>query len=229
MKESEQNNESMWKIILNDIILKFTDILNKEDKKYIFDLINKYYENTATKKSSKILQLITFIIDYSEKCITSNETKDKENIPDLSDFEIIEEQNKNNKFDDYLKGQFNPEKYFWLELIINFLIKIDKINELQIDDDLKKKVIEKVLDGIIKIIGKDKNNENIKLIIFIKIIEGIISSINTINNISLIKKIIELKLNPDTKKEIKLYCKESKIIFRLWTKRIRILRSDKIR
>ena len=215
LKESEQNNESMWKIILNDIILKFTDILHKEDKIYIFDLINKYYENTATKKSSKILQLITFIIDYSEKCITSNEAKDKENVPDLSDLVQIEKKDEKNKFDTYLKGQFNPEKYFCLDLIINFLISNDKINELQIDDDLKKKVIENVLDGIIKIIEKNKNNENIKLIIFIKIIEGIISSINTINNISLIKKLIELKLNPDTKKEIKLYCQQNKIIFRL--------------
>jgi len=114
LKESEQNNESMWKIILNDIILKFTDILNKEDKKYIFDLINKYYENTATKKSSKILQLITFIIDYSEKCITSNEAEDKENVPDLSDLVQIEKKDEKNKFDTYLKGQFNPEKYFCL-------------------------------------------------------------------------------------------------------------------
>ena len=60
MKESEQNNESLWKIILLDIILKFSEQLKQKDKNYVFDLIKEYFENSSTKKNSKIIQLFSY-------------------------------------------------------------------------------------------------------------------------------------------------------------------------
>ena len=62
LKESEQNNESLWKIILLDIILKFSEQLKQKDKNYVFDLIKEYFENSSTKKNSKIIQLFSFIV-----------------------------------------------------------------------------------------------------------------------------------------------------------------------
>ena len=212
LKESEKNNESMWKIILCDIILKFPEQIKKEDKIYIFNLINQYYETTDAKKSSKIVQLISFIINYSLKCIIP----DDKNIPDLSNVEIIKEkENSVNNFELYEKGKFNNEKYFCLELLINYLTEKDKINELQIDNELKKNVINKCIEGIISIINKDKNNENIKQILFIKVVEGIISSINTIDNISLLRRILSLISKDETKNSIKIFFKSKKIMFNL--------------
>ena len=215
LEESEKNNESLWKIILTEIILKFADIIKKEDKKYIFGLIRKYYENTAAKKNSKIIQLLTFIVDYSIKCINSN-IENKENMPDLEN--IIKNNtntntnNGNINFDDFEKGKFNSDKFFCLDLLINFLINKDKINELQVNDDLKKNVINKCIDGIIEIMNKDKDNENIKQILFIKVVNGIVSGTNTISNISLLRRIINLISKDETKKQIKLYCQNKKII-----------------
>ena len=208
LEESEKNNESLWKIIMSDIILKFADILKNEDKIYIFSLINKYYENTSTKKSSKILQLVSFITDYSSKCMNSGQTKD--NIPDLVNYKDLDLKN-NINFDLIEKGKLNHEKYYCLELLINFLIEKDKINELQIDDEMKKTVINNCKEGIKKIINKDKNNEIIKLILFIKIVQSIISEINPLSNISLLKDIIALCTKDELKNQIKLYC-EVKII-----------------
>ena len=208
LEESEKNNESLWKIIMSDIILKFADVLKSEDKIYIFSLINKYYESTSTKKSSKILHLVSFITDYSSKCMNSGQAK--ENIPDLLNYKDLDLKN-NINFDLIGKGQLNHEKYYCLELLINFLIEKDKINELQIDDEMKKTVITKCSDGIITIIDKDKNNENIKLILFIKIVQSIISEINPLFNISLLKRIIEKCSNDELKNQIKIYC-ETKII-----------------
>ena len=189
LEDSEKNNESLWKIILTEIILKFADIIKKEDKKYIFGLINKYYENTGAKKNSKIMQLLNFIVDYSIKCINSN-IENKEVLPDLQN--DVNNTKTGNNFDDFEKGKFNSDKFFCLELLINFLIEKDKINELQINDELKKNVINKCIDGIIEIMNKDKNNENIKQIIFIRIVNGIVSGINTIHNITLLRRIINL-------------------------------------
>ena len=215
LEDSEKNNESLWKIILTEIILKFADIIKKEDKKYIFELISKYYENTAAKKSSKIIQLLTFIIDYSIKCINSNENK--ENMPDLENIIKNNTNNGNNNFDDFEKGKFNTDKFFCLDLLINFLINKDKINELQVNDDLKKNVINKCIDGIIEIMNKDKDNENIKQILFIKVVNGIVSGTNTISNISLLRRIINLISKEETKNQIKLYCQNKKIISGLIT------------
>ena len=213
LKDAEKNNESLWKIILNDIILKFADIINKDDRKYIFGLIREYYENTVAKKNSKIIQLLDFFIDYSIKCINSN-SENKENMPDL---EKTIENNKNssdngNNFDDFEKGKFNYDKFFCLELLVNFLITKDRINELQVNDDLKKNVINKSIDGIIEIMNKNKDNENLKQILFLKVVNGIVSGTNTISNITLLRRIINLITNNETKNKIKLYCKEKKII-----------------
>ena len=208
LEDSEKNNESLWKIILTEIILKFADIIKKEDKKYIFGLINKYYENTGAKKNSKIMQLLNFIVDYSIKCINSN-IENKEVLPDLQN--DVNNTKTGNNFDDFEQGKFNSDKFFCLELLINFLIEKDKINELQINDELKKNVINKCIDGIIEIMNKDKNNENIKQIIFIRIVNGIVSGINTIHNITLLRRIINLISKEETKNQIKLYCQNKKI------------------
>jgi hypothetical protein len=60
--------------------------------------------------------------------------------------------------------------------------------------------------------NKDKDNENIKQILFIKVVNGIVSGTNTISNISLLRRILNLISKDETKKQIKLYCQNKKII-----------------
>ena len=210
LKEAEQNNESLWKIIMQEILLKFVETIKKEDKIFIFELIEKYYESSTIKKSSRIIQLIDFIIEFSLKCYQENEVKD-----DVKDILLYNKNEISGTFDIYIKGKFDYNKFFCLDLLVNYLVKNDKINELQVNDDLKKTVINKCMDGIIKIVKKTKNNEFLKKILFIKVIEAIALATNTIFNISFIRKIIDLKLNNDANNEIIIYCNSKKIMFGL--------------
>ena len=201
LKESEQNNESLWKIILLDIILKFSEQLKQKDKNYVFDLIKDYFENSSTKKNSKIVQLFSFIINYSIKCIEYNKNGINEKDDVGNDFIYY-----NNKKDykGIIKGNFNEKKFYCLEILINHMVEKNKLNELQVNEELKNNVINIINDGIIEIVKKFKSDNNIIKIILIKIISSIISSNNVIQNIILLEKI----LNLSDKKSIKEYLED---------------------
>ena len=149
LKESELNNESLWKIILTDIILEFSEKLDLKDKNYVFELIKKYYDETATKKNSKIIQLFSFIINYSLKCMNSNGSNPNER--DEKDFlfkenklgETPENSKNKDKYDEIIKGSFNEKKFYCLEMLISHLVNKDIINNLQINNELKLSVIKK--------------------------------------------------------------------------------------
>ena len=209
LKESEQNNESLWKIILSDIILEFAEKLDPDEKNHVFGLIKKYFEETAVKKNAKIIQLIDFIINYSVKCINS-----KVNTPNEKEKDIIYDNERNNKNENerILKSSFNENKFYCLELLISHLTDKNKINDFEINSELKKSFINTCIEGIIEILKNIKSNDEIIKIIFIRIINAIISSINTINNIDLIEKMFKLDIKKNTKEGIDKYCKEKSII-----------------
>ena len=213
LKESEQNNESLWKIILSDIILEFAESLDLKDKNYVFQLIKKYFEETSTKKNSKIIQLISFVINYSLKCINSSGNLQKEN--DL----ILEKIIYNDSYNQLIYCQLNESKFYGLELLINQLIDKNKINSFEVNSELKMAVINTCIDGIIDILKifheNEKDNDIIK-IIFMKIINAISLSINISNNIDLIEKIFKLGLKKNIKEEFDLFFKEKKYINKIF-------------
>ena len=225
LKESELNNESLWKIILIDIILEFSEKLNLKDRNYVFKLIKKYYNETTTKKNSKIIQLLSFIINYSLKCINSNKNNEKE-----KDLIYNDEKSETNKddYDKIIKGSYNENKYYCLEILINQLINKEKINELEINEELKKSLINTCIDGIIDILNRNKQNNELIKITCIKVIESIISSINVINNINLLTRIVNLVDKKCIKEIIDKYSKEKNIIKRIFEEFLNYLKNPNI-
>ena len=219
LKESEQNNESLWKIILLDIILKISGELIQDDKNYVFELIRKYFKETGIKKTSKVIQLISFMINYTLKCIDTNKISQNENIP------IYDNEKKDDKYGDNADiGKFNEKKFFCLQILINHLVKREIIDELQINNELKISIIDTCIDGIIEILKKYNFDENIVKGVFIEIIGGIISSINIVENISLLEKIFNLVNN---KNEIIRYCKKENFLKRLFNELLNYLNNNK--
>ena len=224
LKESELNNESLWKIILNDIILEFSEKLNLKDKNYVFELIKKYYNETTTKKNSKIIQLLSFIINYSLRCIRSNAKNQKEK-------DLINDESKETNKDEYdriIKGTINEKKYYCLEILINHLINKEKINELEINEELKISSINTCIDGIIDILNENKKNDELIKIICVKIIEAIISSINVIHNINLLTKIFNIDEKNKIKEKIEKYCKEKNVMKRIFEELLNYLKNPNI-
>ena len=99
-----------------------------------------------------------------------------------------------------------------MELLISHLTDKNKINDFEINSELKKSFINTCIEGIIEILKNIKSNDELIKIIFIRIINAIISSINTINNIDLIEKMFKLDIKKNTKEGIDKYCKEKSII-----------------
>ena len=207
VKESEQNNESLWKIILQDIILEFSEKLDINDRNYVFSKLSKYFEETAIKKNSKIIQLITLIINYSLKCIGSNVNNQNE-----KDYIFNENYRNKDEYEKIITGKFNEKKYYCLELLINHLIDKRQINDFGINSELKINVINTCIDGIIDILKKLNSNDDIIKIIFIRIFNGILSSSNITDNITLLQKIFKLDINKKAKEGINNYCKDKNII-----------------
>ena len=210
LKESEQNNESLWKIILHDIVLEFSDNLNVHDRNYVFSKLRQYFEETAIKKNSKIIQFIALMINYSIKCI-GNPIGSTQNEKDY----ICNENNNKDEYEKIIESKFNEKKYYCLELLINHLIDKNLINDLEINTELKMNIINTCIDGIIDIIKKISNKDEIIKMIFIRIIIAIISSINSSNNINLLQKLFKLDINKNIKEEMDKFCKSKYIIKKL--------------
>ena len=218
LKECEKNNESLWKIILLDIILEFSGQLIPDDKNFVFELIKKYFNETTIKKTSKIIQLFSFMINYTLKCIDTNIKNANEK--DL----IYENGTTRGNYEDIIMGIFNEKKFYCLQFLINHLINKSIIDELQINNDLKISIINTCIDGIIEILKKFNFEQNITKIVFIKVMKGILSSTNTIQNISLLEKILNSNIN---KNEINQFYKEEKIIKGLFDELLNYIKNNK--
>ena len=224
LKESEQNNESLWKIILLDIILKFSEQLKQKDKNYVFDLIKEYFENSSIKKNSKIIQLFSFITNYSIKCIEYSKNGIDEKSGVVEDF--IYYNNKKN-YEGIIKGNFNEKKFYGLGILINHIVEKNKLNELQVNEELKKNTINTINDGIIEIAKKFKSNNNFIKILLIKIFSSVISSNNVIQNIILLEKILGLSEKKNIKESLESFFKENNVTKKLINELIQYIKNIK--
>jgi len=224
LKESEQNNESLWKIILLDIILKFSEQLKEKDKYYVFDLIKEYFENSTTKKNSKIIQMFSFINNYSIKCIEYSKNDKNETASVGEDFIYY---NNKKDYEGIIKGNFNEKKFYGFGILINHMVEKNKLNELQVNEELKKNVINTINDGIIEIVKKFKSDNNIIKILLIKILSSIISSNNVIQNIKLLERILSICEKKNIKQSLEGFFKENNVSKSLMNESIQYIKSIK--
>ena len=109
-EDSEKNNESLWKII-QGIFLDFSEILSIKDNYSLFLLIKEYINRTINKKSYKLNQLFSFIINYSLKCIEKNKNdKNKKNKKKGNKDEVNKSKCLLNKFIKLYGELFYPSK-----------------------------------------------------------------------------------------------------------------------
>ena len=153
------------------------------------------------KNSPKFLQIFTFLVNYSLKCISKlkleNTNFDIDNI---------------NTYGNILKTTFPENKFYCLNILILFTLSNNHFRELKINREGKLELINILNKGIIDIL-RIINNNNINKIIFTKIITAIASSINTIQKIILLEKIIDLNSkNLDFRKVIKNLCEKTNIM-----------------
>lgn len=200
IKNSELNNESLWRNVLN-IIINICQYLSSNDKNYVFMLIKRYFNESINKNKIKLIPKFNFIIMYTLKCFDKKNEKLEDFIPYNKDSDLEE--------NGIIKGVFNEKKFYFLEILISFLINKEKLKDLKINNEMEIEIIKMCSDGIIEILNKNKLNENLIKIMVIKIINGIISSINTIQNINLLQKILQLDINENI---INDYCKEKNIM-----------------
>ena len=200
LKESEKNNESLFKII-QEIILDFAGILSPEDKHFVFLELKKYLTESINNKSSKIIQIFTLLINYSIKCINTSKSNS-----------ITEKKINEIDYESIMKIDFNEKEFYFLETLISFLLDKNKIKELNFDKVQKVNIINICIEGIINLLKKYNFNNIILKIIFTKIITGISSSINTIPNIELLEQIINLnQSNHKFREEIKNLCEKTDV------------------
>ena len=199
LKESERSNENLWKII-EEMIINFTEILNKEDKYFVFTKLTDYL-NESFKTSSKILQIFSFIINYSLKCISKHKDENETTVINLDDYEKI------------LKEDFNEKDFYCLNILIHFALDDKKINELKIKKEQKLDLIKIYNSGIIDILKLINFDDKILKIILTKIIIGIATSKNTVQNIFLLENIINInEKNTKMRKGIKQLCERRNVI-----------------
>ena len=207
LKEAEKSNENLGKVV-KEIIIDFTEILNKNDKYLVFSQIKDYLNESINNKSSKIIQIYNLIINYSLKCIDSDNLKknneDNENI--FNDLNL-------DNYEDINRYTFNEKQFYCLEILIDVLLNKNNNNQLNINLEQKKDLMNTCIDGIIEILTKNNFNINIIKIILTKIFNGIISSMNSVSNIILLEKIINLNTKNDKiRNEIKNICEKNNII-----------------
>ena len=201
-EESEKNNESLWKII-QGIFLDFSEILSIKDNYSLFVLIKEYINRTINKKSYKLNQLLSFIINYSIKCIENNKNRKNKKADNKNEVNNNIEQNGDSIFDE--------NQYYCLEMLFDALLEKDKIKEDNFDFKQKKEIFNTCIDGIIEILNKTNNNENIIKNIISKIITSVTNSVNVVPNVILFGKIIQI--NPiSIKKEIRDFCEKNNSI-----------------
>ena len=206
LKEAEKSNENLGKTV-KEIIIDFTGILNKNDKYLLFSQIKDYLNESINNKSSKIIQIYNLIINYSLKCIDSDNLKKKN-----EDNENISNGLDSDNYEDINKYTFNEKQFYCLEILIDVLLNKNNNNQLNINLEQKKDLMNKCIDGIIEILTKNSFNDNIIKIILTKILNGIISSVNSISNIILSEKIINLNTKNDKiRNEIKNICEKNNI------------------
>ena len=211
-EDSEKNNESLWKII-QGIFLDFSEILSIKDNYSLFLLIKEYINRTINKKSYKLNQLFSFIINYSLKCIEKNKNdKNKKNKKKGNKDEVNNNGEKNeNENKNEIESNFDENQFYCLEMLINVLLEKDKIKEENFDFKQKKEIFNTCIDGIIEILNKTSNNENIIKNIISKIITTITNSVNIVPNVILFGKIIKINSN-NIKNEIKDFCEKNNSI-----------------
>ena len=188
LMDFEQNNEKISKNIQN-IICDFCEILNDNDKIYVFEEIKKFFEKSIEKRGYPLKEHLLFIIEYSVRAISSkkkeikekkqnvnvnnNNKKNEENEESEEEDDgedIIEnEDNSFSKSDDKLFNlEINEKDYYGLNLLKFYLLeenykKYNMSNEQIID------LINTSIDGIIKIIekcGKEEKKLLLKSIFF---------------------------------------------------------------
>ena len=208
LEESEKNNESLWKII-QGIFLDFSEILSRKDNYSLFVLIKEYINRTINKKSYKLNQLFSFIINYSLKCIEKNKNDKSKKGPKKDNKNEVN--NNGEKNENKIESYFDENQYYCLEMLINVLLEKDKIKEDNFDFKQKKEIFNTCIDGIIEILNKTSNNENIIKIIISKIISTITNSVNIVPNVILFGKIIKINSNK-IKNEIKDFCEKNNSI-----------------
>ena len=211
-EDSEKNNESLWKII-QGIFLDFSEILSRKDNYSLFLLIKEYINRTINKKSYKLNQLFSFIINYSLKCIEKNKKdKNKKGKKNGNKDEVNNNEEKNeNENKDIIESNLDENQFYCLEMLINVLLEKDKIKEENYDFKQKKEIFNTCIDGIIEILNKTSNNENIIKNIISKIITTITNSVNIVPNVILFGKIIKINSN-NIKNEIKDFCEKNNSI-----------------
>ena len=196
LKQHEEK-ENVWKIITR-IIEDFVNFIPNESTLFVFLKIKDYYNRN--KKSPKISQIFTFLINYSLKCISKIKLEN-------TNFNV----NNINTYGNILKTTFPENKFYCLNMLINFSLS-NNIRELKINKERKLEIINILNKGIIDIL-KIISNSNIYQIVFTKIITGIASSINTVQNIFLLEHIIDLNSkNVGFKKIIKNLCEKTNIM-----------------
>ena len=195
LEESEKNNESLWKII-QGIFLDFSEILSCKDNYSLFVFIKEYINRTINKKSYKLNQLFSFIINYSLKCIEKNKNDKNKKCKKNDKKDKKGEVNNNIEKNENKESNFDENQFYCLEMLINVLLEKDKIKEDNFDFKQKKEIFNTCIDGIIEIS---------------KIITAITSYANIVPSVILFGKIIKINSN-NIKKEIKDFCEKNNII-----------------
>ena len=207
LKESEKNNESLFKII-QEIILDFIQILSPDDKNFVFLELIKYFVESINNKSSKIIPIITLLINYSIKCIKNTNQNN-----------ILEKYSNEIDYASIMKIHFNENEFYFLETLINFLLEKNKIKQLNFTKEQNINIINLCVEGVINILKEFNFNNIILKIIFTKIITAISSAINTIPNIELLEQVINLnKKNNKFKEEIKNLCEKTNVLKSIFEK-----------
>ena len=154
------------------ILCEFCEVFTEDDKYYIFSELKSNFYNAKFNQSISYKNFFNFMIDYT--CIAVQKINIySKNLPI-----------NNKKEEKYESSDFNEKKFYALELIY------ESILEEPYDFTKKKEMLDKSIDGAIKIISCCHNQKLVIDIILNKINNSIKNQKNVIHHLLILQKLV---------------------------------------